>query len=134
MHSSAVGTCVCVPSTADDAAVEVAAHQLHFAGGLGVEIDEPHAHVAGISAEHAVGGVPRAVDRLHEQLAQEAEDADRFAVAGRDDRPIAADRLRRQIGRFDDVRLALEDRVNLAAAVDVVAERDAVDAGGTSSR
>ena len=34
-----------------------------------------------------------------------------------------------QIRRFDDVRLALEHVVNLAAAVDVIAQRDSVDAG-----
>ena len=112
-----------------DAAVEIAAHELHFAGGFGVEIDEPDAHVAGHLAEHAVGGMPGAVDRLHEQLAEQARDADAFAVAGRDDRPIAADRFGRQVGRLDDVRLAFEDGVDLAAAIDVIAERDGVDPG-----
>ena len=36
----------------------------------------------------------------------------------------------RKIGRTDDLPLALEDRKDLAPAVDVIAQRDAVDAGG----
>ena len=56
-----------------DAAVEVAAHELHFAGGFGVEIDEADADVGGHCGQHAVGGVPGAVDRLHEQLAEQAQ-------------------------------------------------------------
>ena len=37
-----MATWVCVPSTARDAAVEIAAHQLLVAGGLGVKVDEDH--------------------------------------------------------------------------------------------
>ena len=55
--------------------------------------------------------------------------ADRHAVARFDDGPIAADGFGRQVGRLDDVRLVFEDRVDLFAAIDVVAERDGVDAG-----
>ena len=58
------------------------------------------------------------------------DDADRRAVARRDHRPLAADRFVRQIRRPDDVRLALERRVDLLAAIDVVAERDRIDARG----
>ena len=55
--------------------------------------------------------------------------ADRHAVAGLHDGPIAADRFGRQVGRLDDVRLAFEHRVDFLAAIDVIAERDGVDAG-----
>jgi hypothetical protein len=58
----------------------------------------------------------------------QAEDADRRATAGRHDRPFPARRrVRRKVGRLHDVRLPLEGSLDLLAAVDVVAQRDAVD-------
>ncbi len=42
-RASAVGTCVCVPTTAVDAAVEVPAHRDLLGRRLGVEVDEHHA-------------------------------------------------------------------------------------------
>ena len=109
-----------------DAAIEVAAHELHFAGGFGVKIDEADANVGGHCGKHAVGGVPGAVDRLHEQSAEQAGDRRRDTpLRAVDDGPIAADRFGRQVGRLDDVRFVFEHRVNFFAAIDMVAERDA---------
>ena len=66
--------------------------------------------------------------------AKQTGDRNRHAVAGLHDDPIAADRFGRQVRRLDDVRLVFENRVDLFAAIDVVAERDGVDAGCGSAR
>ena len=51
-----------------DFAVEIAAHQLCFAGGLGVKIEEPNFHVGRDLIQHPIGGAKGAVDRIHVEL------------------------------------------------------------------
>ncbi len=51
------------------------------------------------------------------------------AVGGRDDGPVAARRRSREIGRLDDRMLAVQERVDFAPPVDVVAHRHTVDTG-----
>ena len=110
-------------------AVEVAAHKLHFAGGFGVEIDESNADVVRHGRKYAVGGLPRVVDGLHEQLPEQAGDSNRNAVASFYDTPIAADRFGREVRGFDDVWFGFEDRINLFTAIDVVAQCNGVETG-----
>ena len=71
-----------------------------------------------------------AIDRLHEDPAQEREDghAARRSAAVRS-RPVRP-ALGRVVGRRDDAAVVLEDRHDFPPLVDVVAERHAVDAGG----
>ena len=52
------------------------------------------------------------------------------AVAGGDDGPVAPGGLGGIVGRLDDVRFVSQHVENFAAAVDVIAQRDAIDAGG----
>ena len=81
--------------------------------------------------QHAIGGGPGAIDRPHEDAAQQAEHGHVDAVAARARRrsrgpgPCGG-----KLAGLTMFGCALEDGDDLAAAVDVVAQRDAVDAGG----
>ena len=113
-----------------DAAVEVAAHQLLVAGGLGVEVEQRITHVAG-----AVPARTRSA-RVHGQSTgrmntppSRLKTATSTPLAAAHDGPVAAGRRRGKVGRLDDVGSPSSSRIDLAAAIDVVAQRDAIDAG-----
>ena len=125
-----MGTWVCVPKHRGDAAVEIPAHDLLVAGGLGVKVQEDHADVAGQRGQHAIGRMKRTIDRRHEDPAQEREDGHANLVPRGQDDHFRARGLGRIVGRTDDALLALQDGDDLAPLVDVIAQRDAVDAGG----
>ena len=81
--------------------------------------------------EHAVGGGERAIDRPHERPAEQREDGDARAVRGGDDGVILARGGRREVGRLDDGLGRVGEHVgDVELLVDVVAERDGIDAGG----
>ena len=66
-----------------DATVEDSAHQLHVAGGFGVEIHQDHSDVGGQLGQHAVDRFEGAIDRSHEDATEQAEHGHR-------DVPLAA--------------------------------------------
>lgn len=111
-----------------NAAIEVAAHDLHFAGRFGVEVDEPNAHFAGDCREDAVGRLPGDIDRPHEELAEKTGNGHWHAVRRRYDGPIAADRFWWQVCRLHDVRFGFQHGIDFLATIDMVAERDGIDA------
>ena len=83
-RASAVGTCVCVPTTAVDAAVEVPAHRDLLGGGLGVEVDEDDARLVLRTA--SISGRTtgeRVVDGGHEDPSHDVDDRHRHAVRRR---------------------------------------------------
>ena len=111
-------------------AVQVPAHQLHVAGGLGVEIQEDDLHVGGHFPEHAVGRLERGVDRGHEDAPQQAQNAHPDVVVRLEHGERKPRSVVGVVGRFDDPGLGLQNRVDFSAPVDVVAHRNAVDPGG----
>src|SRR5690349_8290498 len=93
-----------------------------------MKVDHHHLYFRRLLLQYAVGGGPGAVDWLHEDAAHQAYDAHLRAIGCSDHRETLARRGGGIIGRLDDVGLAIEHRVDLAPAINVVTERDAVDA------
>src|SRR5262249_11260308 len=91
-----------------DAAIEGAAPELHFARGFGMEIEDADAYVAGDGSQDAVGGLPWAVDPLHEKLGEETGELHARAVPRGHNSPIAAYRFGRKVRGFDNVCFALQ--------------------------
>jgi hypothetical protein len=94
-----------------------------------MKIDDADFHVRGNLGEHPIGRGERAIDRPHEDAAEEADDGHFCAVGGGNDTPGLARRGGRKIGRLHDVVGRVQDAGDLAAAVNMVAECDAIDAG-----
>ena len=60
-----------------DPAVEMPAHRLLLAGGLGVEVDQDHLDLVGETVDQTVGLLERRVERRHEDLPFEVDGGDR---------------------------------------------------------
>ena len=111
-------------------AVEIAAHQLHVAGRFGVKIDEDHLDLGWQCRQHAVGRGPRTIDRPHENASQQADDRHGHAVRRWHDCHVVPGAVAGKLAGLTMFSFALQDASDLAAAIDVVAQRDAIDAGG----
>ena len=83
-----------------DAALEVVGEQVLVGGRLRVDIDQDDADILREGGEDAVGGGERAIDWPHERPAEDGEDGDRRAVAGRRQCEVAARGLGREVGRL----------------------------------
>jgi hypothetical protein len=118
------------PQHGSDPAVEVSPHDLLVAGGLGVEIQEDQLDVFRHLGQDPVRRPERAVHRRHEDPSQQAEHAHALIAPGAHDGIIASGGLAGIVGRLDDPQLGRQDRIDLAATVDVVAHGQAVHAGG----
>ena len=113
------------------AAVEPVAHGDFFAGGFGVHVADADFYGFGELVEDAVGGGEGVVGgEVHEDSAEETEDADLYAGVGGDDGPGAAGGFGGEVGGADDALAGLHGGDDIEAAVEVVAQRDDVYAVG----
>lgn len=113
------------------APVEPMAHRDLLAGGLGMHVADADAHLAGNLLEHAVGGGEGIVRReIHVDAPQQTEDGDADAAVGRDDGKGAARRVGGQVRGSDDALAAFQRGDDIELFVDMVAERDDIDAVG----
>ena len=79
--------------------------------------------------EDAIGGLERAVDRVHEHAADQIHHRDLDAVGRPEAAPADARRAGRKIRRTQQTRFALEVIEDLPLAPDVIAGGEHVDAG-----
>ena len=125
-RASAVGTCVCVPTTAVTLAVEVPAERDLLARRLRVHVDE---HVLGVGdlaqrlVDRREGGAAGRMKRLPDEV----DDPERGPVA-LDDAVPRPGWVRQVVRRADDVAALVQVGPDLAVAIGVVAERDDVGA------
>ena len=90
-----------------DASVEIAAHQLHVAGRLGVKIDEHDFDLGRQLGQDAVDRGPGAIDRPHEDATQQADDGHRWPDRACTTVQGLSGSRSGEIGRLDDVRFAI---------------------------
>ncbi len=93
-----------------DAPVQVPAHQLLVAGGLGVEVDQDHADLGRQRGQHPVGRLEGAIDRRHEHPAQKHEDRHGNLLPGPQDHYVASRGGGRIVRRPHDPAIRLQDR------------------------
>ena len=125
-RASAVGTWVCVPTTAVTRPSRYQPSATFSRGRLGMHVDQDLVG-AGHLAQRLLDGDQRRAAGLHVQVARQVHDPERDAVALHHAGPAA--RLGAQVvGGPDDAGLGIEVGPHLAVAVGVVAQRDRVDA------
>ena len=107
-----------------------AAHFSLVASAWKSTIEASHFSPSGQSAELALDGGERIVERVHENAAHDIDDQEPRAFRALDDRGAPAGRARREIDRPDQARLALDEHERLALIEGVIAERHRVDADG----
>jgi hypothetical protein len=108
------------------AAVEQSGKRHLLARRLGMEVHEHDLRRGARFLDERVHDLERADRRSHEECALEVEDRHRRPVSGVDHDQPATRRARGQVRRPDDALGRLEVGADLAAAPDVVAERDRV--------
>jgi hypothetical protein len=90
-------------------------------------------HLGRNLGEDAIDSRERAIDRPHEHPAEQADHRHVRAIGGSHHGPAAAWRLGRKVRRLNNVRLCGQHAADFRAAVDMVAERDAIDSGSQQS-
>ena len=118
-----------------DAALEVVGHQVLVGGGLGVHVHEDDLHVRRECGEDAIGGGEGAIDRPHVGAAEKRDDGDARAIRRRDDGVVLAGGDGREVGGLDDRLGGFGQKIgDVELLVDVIAERDGIDPGGSRCR
>ena len=110
-----------------DATVQVMAHQLLVTGCLGMEIDKPHRDIVRNLLQNSIRCVKRAIGRLHENAADQADHCHLDPGFRLDNCVALAGCLNRKIRRSQNIRLGIQRVDDIPFSEDVISQRNTVD-------